>query len=79
MITDNKLTLYITPELSDLIDRVRSLNEVVIQIEDEAKKVFRKIDYSNFPEYTELHNLHTNLNHRLAVSASLALGLNTIR
>ncbi|MBT7209430.1 MAG: hypothetical protein HN868_18925 [Gammaproteobacteria bacterium] len=76
---DNKLTLDIKPELSDLIDRVRSLNEVVIQIEDEAKKVSRKIDYSNFPEYTELHNLYTALNNRLAASACLALGLSTIR
>ena len=78
MMAENQLTLHINPELSDLIERVRTLKTVVIKIENKAKSDSKQIDYSNFPQYTELHNLYSKMRYQLAESACFALNLRTI-
>jgi len=72
---NDELTLYMPDDLLAIIQRVRELNECVKGKELEAEMAGRKIDYTDFPEYSELHNLHSDMRHKLANCACSALSI----
>lgn len=71
----NELTLYIPDDLQAIIQRVNELNTLVKGKELEAEMEGRKIDYTDFPEYSELHNLHSDMRYKLANCACSALSI----
>lgn len=72
---DDELTLYISDDLQAIIKRVRELNDLVKGKELEAEVKGREIDYTDFPEYSELHNLHSDMRQKLANAACGALNI----
>lgn len=68
-----ELKLCIDDDLNSKIQQFRELSQAVSDIEDEAEVEGREIDYANFYQYTELHNLNHSIRLDLANAACLAL------
>jgi hypothetical protein len=71
----NELTLYIDDDLQAKILKVRELAQAVNEKQYEAKVDGKVVDYTNYPEYTELHNLNLSMRQDLANAACMAVGV----
>lgn len=61
----SELNIYISDELETIINSVRELNEMVNERVYVAKVEGEKIDFTNFPEYSELQNLYSDMTYKL--------------
>ena len=65
MAMSSELNIYISDELETIINSVRELNEMVNERVYVAKVEGEKIDFTNFPEYSELQNLYSDMTYKL--------------
>lgn len=73
--SQGSVSINIDVGLQDKIEKVRNLAHLASEREYDANRNENPIDYANFPEYTELHNLNMSMREDLANAACNAVGV----